>query len=1219
MLDRDQRAVLEHQGGPLLVLAGPGAGKTTTIVEAVVDRIERRGVDPERVLILTFSRKAAEDLRQRVTARMRRTTRTPLALTFHSYAYALLRREAVMEGRQPPRLLTGPEQLLEIRRLLHGELEEGAPFWPESLREALKTRGFAEELRDFLARAGERGLEAERLVELGRQYGRADWVAAGRFSQRYQERFDLDPELSLDYAELIRAAAALLADPSVRHRERSAYDVVFVDEYQDTDPAQEHLLRHLAGDGRDLIAVGDPDQSIYGFRGADVHGILRFPERFRDRAGRPAPVVALRVSRRSGEDLLAASRRVAARLPAAPAPQPPAASPDPWTVPTGPTPPPNPPTASPGSSPSDTPAASPGSSASGTPAAQRTWERPDRLKARGHRDLVPAPGIDQGEVRVLLADSVSQEAAVVADTLRRAHLIEGLPWHRMAVLVRSAERQVPLLRRALVSAGVPTMVAGDEVPLAQEPGVRPLLTTLRVALTPAALDEAVAEELLTGPFGGTDMLGVRRLRRALKIAENEATQNPGPHPADVEGDGSLSELQGEEILSGPEGAESLSELQGEETVSGSEKAPSGPEGADTLADLAGEETSRTDETSRTEASPFGEARDETTPSAGGVATASAGEAISPGGETNGEAVRHEEEGGHGYRAELPRSSGELLIAALRDARELVRIEPHIAVPAERVAKLIATAREAVRAGGTAEDVIWAVWQASGLAERWTDLSLAGGARGAQADRDLDAVVALFDYAARFVDRMPKAGPEVFLEDLSSQEIPGDTLAERAPDGDAVRVLTAHRAKGLEWDLVIVAGVQEGVWPDIRLKGSLLGIDELVELAEGAPLDFTDATAAALAAKQLAEERRLFYVAATRARKRLVVTAVGGEDADERPSRFLSELMPGAVEEATVDDHARWLNLSALVADLRSVVTDASQPETMRKKAAEHLARLARQGVRGAHPSEWYALTELSDDRPLSWPDGIVRISPSSVESFTKCGLRWLLETAVGAAGTSSAQGLGTVVHALAVLATEDLASEELLGKRLDDIWTELDFGGVWFNRKQRRVAEQMIARFMRWQEDNGRTLVATEESFVATVSEGVQIKGRVDRVERDEDGRAFIIDLKTGTSKPRPDELDRHPQLGVYQLAVLLDAFKRHGLSEPGGAALVQVGKAAGKDAKEQAQPPLDQADNWARDMVDTVAVGMSGPFFQAKVNDGCRTCAARASCPVNDNGGQVC
>ena len=136
--------------------------------------------------------------------------------------------------------------------------------------------------------------------------------------------------------------------------------------------------------------------------------------------------------------------------------------------------------------------------------------------------------IDPGEVRVLLADSTSQEAAVVADTLRRAHLIDGVPWHRMAVLVRSASRQVPLLRRALVSAGVPIMVAGDEVPLAQEPGVRPLLTILKVALEPSALDEGVAEELLTGPFGGTDMLGVRRLRRALKIAENEAAHAPEP-------------------------------------------------------------------------------------------------------------------------------------------------------------------------------------------------------------------------------------------------------------------------------------------------------------------------------------------------------------------------------------------------------------------------------------------------------------------------------------------------------------------------------------------------------------------------------------------------------------------------------------------------------------------------------------------------------------------
>ncbi|MDA0641457.1 UvrD-helicase domain-containing protein, partial [Nonomuraea ferruginea] len=299
MLDEHQRAVVGHPGGPLLVLAGPGTGKTTTIVESVVDRIERRGADPERVLILTFSRKAAEELRRRVTGRLRRTTRTPVAMTFHSYAYALLRRAAVQAGEPPPRLLTGPEQLLEVRRLLHGELEDGALDWPEDLREPLRTRGFAEELRDFLSRAAERGLDGERLRELGRRHGRGDWVAVGRFADRYETRFDLDPERTLDYAELIAEAGRLLADPGVRARERAALDAVFVDEYQDTDPAQEFLLQQLAGDGRDLVAVGDPDQSIYGFRGADVHGILGFPQRFRTLDGRDAPIVALRVCRRS--------------------------------------------------------------------------------------------------------------------------------------------------------------------------------------------------------------------------------------------------------------------------------------------------------------------------------------------------------------------------------------------------------------------------------------------------------------------------------------------------------------------------------------------------------------------------------------------------------------------------------------------------------------------------------------------------------------------------------------------------------------------------------------------------------------------------------------------------------------------------------------------------------------------------------------------------------
>nr|WP_283135717.1 ATP-dependent DNA helicase [Rhizohabitans arisaemae] len=1047
MLDEYQRAVVDHPGGPLLVLAGPGTGKTTTIVETIVDRVENRGVDPDRVLVLTFSRKAAGELRERISARLRRTTRTPLALTFHSYANALLRREAVLSDEMPPRLLSGPEQLLEVRRLLQGELSDGGGYWPERLRPALATRGFAEELRDFLLRAAERGIDGPELVRLGRDWDRDDWEAAGRFSERYYQRFDLDLVPAVDYGELIREAAGLLSDGEVRRRERAAYDVVLVDEYQDTDPAQEYLLRQLAGEGRDLIVVGDPDQSIYGFRGADVNGIMRFPERFRTRDGAEAAVIALRVCRRSGPALLEASRRVARRLP----------------------------------------------------------QGPGR-----HRDIAPFGDGEPGEVRIVVADSVSQEAQVVADALRRAHLLDGVPWSRMVVLVRSATRQIPLLRRALASAGVPVVLAGDEVPLSAEPGVRPLITTLRVAVRPETLDEATAEELLTGPLGGTDAIGVRRLRRALRNAEREAEA-----------------------------------------------------------------------------------------------------------EADGEYVPR-------------RAGGELLVAAVTDPRELLRIEEVVAAPAARIAHLVAGVRDLARQGKGAEELLWALWQESGLAERWTEVSLAGGARGAQADRDLDAVVALFDHVARFVDRLPKAGAGVFLDDLVSREISGDTLAKQAPDGEAVRILSAHKSKGLEWDLVVVAGVQEGVWPDLRLRGSLLGVDELIERSTMPPgdgdLPSEAVSSATLASKMLAEERRLFYVAVTRARSRLLVTAVDGEDTDDRPSRFLTELLPPGTKPEQAEGLSRWLSMNSLVADLRATVADPSGSAPMRRAAAAHLARLARSGVQGAHPDTWYALTPLSDESPLPWPDGVIQISPSTVEGFTKCGLRWLLETAVGAGSGDVVRHLGTVIHAIAVLAATEEPTEEGLFKRLDDIWESLDFGGVWFNRKQRDVAKQMIRRFLAWQAANPRQLVDVEKGFTAELPGAddtqILIKGRVDRVERDEEGRAFIVDLKTGAGKPGQDELTRHPQLGVYQLATELGAFRKRGLTVPGGAALVQVGKAASREgAVEQGQRPLgdDPEPAWARELVETVASGMLGPEFSAMVNDGCRSCAVRGCCPVNEQGGQVC
>ena len=398
----------------------------------------------------------------------------------------------------------------------------------------------------------------------------------------------------------------------------------------------------------------------------------------------------------------------------------------------------------------------------------------------------------------------------------------------------------------------------------------------------------------------------------------------------------------------------------------------------------------------------------------------------------------------------------------------------MAAPARRVAALLEVARQAIAADGTAEDVLWAIWDASGLADRWE--RLAAAEHDPAADRDLDAVLALFEAAARFTDDLPPGSPRLFLDSLAGQEIAGDTIAEQAVREDCVRVLTAHRSKGLEWDVVVVAGVQEEVWPDLRLRGSLLGADELAEAARpdaigldgglapgegGERIAAADVAAAALAARLLAEERRLFYVAVTRARRLLVVTASGGDEQDHRPSRFLAELAGDEIEIQRAGATTRWLSLPALVADLRRTAADTQAPSALRQAAAGQLARLAAAGVRGADPAQWYALTELSDTGPIVPPGERVRLSPSQVESFARCGLRWLLESAAGAGQTDVLRHLGTVIHAAAVLIA-DGAAERAVAQRIDDIWHHLDFGSAWYGSRQRELAERMVRKFLAW-------------------------------------------------------------------------------------------------------------------------------------------------------------
>ncbi|MFF5521330.1 ATP-dependent helicase [Streptomyces coeruleorubidus] len=1091
LLDASQRSVVDHTSGPLLVLAGPGTGKTTTLVESVAERVAR-GHDPERVLVLTFSRRAAVELRDRMALRCG-AARAPRATTFHSFCYALIRAHQDSDlFVEPLRLLSGPEQDVSVRELLAGQVDLerlglAHVRWPDELRACLTTRGFADEVRAVLARTRELGLGPGALDAFARRTGRPDWRAAAAFLAEYLDVLDLQGVI--DYAELVHRAVLLARRPEVAAWLAARYDAVYVDEYQDTDPAQVRLLHALAGGGRTLVAFGDPDQSIYAFRGADVNGILDFPHAFPRVDGRPAPVAVLRTSRRSGAALLAATRLLTQRMP---------------------------------------------------------LTRLPAEKVRAHRELAPVR--DGGRVEAYTYPTPGTELDNIADILRRAHLEDGVSWSEMAVLVRAGSRTVPTVRRALTAAGVPVDVDGDDVPLRHEPAVAPLLTALRAVATAEAgtcgtapaepqdsergtsfadapsaradtseevpsaqpntswLDTETALTLLTSPLASMDAADLRRLGRALRD-EERAAGNPLPPPSDV-----------------------------------------------------------------------------------------------------------------------------LLAQALAEPERLAVHDPAYARGAQRLGALLRKARERLAGGGTAEEALWDLWEGTPWPTRLERAARRGGAAGRNADRDLDAVCALFATAARAEERTGGRGALNFLEEIEAEDIAADTLTRRAVRPDAVRLMTAHRSKGLEWRLVVVAGVQEGLWPDLRRRGSLLEADRIGRDGLAEPL-----TPGAL----LAEERRLFYVAATRARERLVVTAVKAPaDDGDQPSRFLTEL--GVEPKDVTGRPRRPLSVAALVAELRATTVDPRVSDALREAAARRLARLAaladedgRPLVPSAHPYRWWGMFEPTESKvPLRDRDQPVVLSGSALDQLANtCALQWFLGREVKAdAPATAAQGFGNVVHVLA----DEVASERtpadlsVLMERLDSVWNALAFDAPWKSDQEKDNARVALERFLKWHvmDRTGRTPVASEHDFDVTLEAGdyqVRIRGQMDRVEADGEGRAYVVDFKTGKQAPTGKEVERHPQLAVYQLAVregAVDDVFDGVRPEPGGAELVHLRQsAAQRDGGEtlpkvQAQEPLE--GEWVGDLLATAAGKVLDERFTPTAGQHCTHCAFRASCSARQEGRHV-
>lgn len=1000
-LDAGQRAVVVlPDDASAAVLGAPGSGKTRTIVEVVADRVLGRGWTTDEVLVLTSSRAAATLMRDRLALRLGVATDGPMARTVPSLAFELVGAAARRAGADPPRLVTGGEQDADIGALLEGHLDTGTgPSWPEPLTpDVRRLRGFRTELRELMARATEFDVPPARLRQLGEATGRPEWIAAADFVDEYLGIVSTARATQLDSAELARFAVAAI-DDAVEGDRVTRLRLVLVDDLQEATESSLAILRALARRGVAIIAFGDPDIAANAFRGGEPDALGRLGSVL----GLPdLHELVLPAAHRHGPALRSLVSSIVERV---------------------------------------------GAAAAGA----------QRKAVPAGSDLIVAGRPPLARIE---AATPARERAAIARVLREEHLLHGVPWERLAVVVRSGDR-APDVARALALAEVPTRLSGGGVALREESATRALLAIVEAGIGRVELDPTTAADLLVGPFGGLDPIGLRRLRVALRVEE-----------------------------------------------------------------VAG----------------------------GGT-----------------------------------RTSGELLAEALAAPGRFATIDTRVARIAERLATTLHALRTAAADGATIEDLLWIAWDRSGRARVWRDQALGAGpgsnVAAAEANRNLDGIVALFASAKRFSERRPDAPAEEFLAELLDSEVPEDVLAPQR-GGAAVLVTTPSGTVGLEFDTVIVAGLQDGAWPNLRPRGSLLSPQRLAAAVAGddTPLDERRLV--------LDDELRMLGLAVSRARDRVVFSAVSNDD--EARSRFFALLPDAPLLESAA---APPLSLRGLTGRLRRELTSQRGDTAGKAAAASALRRLADLGVAGADPAEWHGLLEPTTGEPL-FGDDQVPVSPSRLERFEESPLDWFLETIAGSQPTT-AMSVGTILHWAMETATDP--SAEAIWAAVESRWSELVFESPWLAEYQRRASRVLadgIAAYLQDFRAAGKQLVAAEGRFSFDLDRAT-VNGSIDRVERAADGSVVIVDLKTGSPITQQARIDEHPQLGVYQLAYregLLDEFLAElGEHRGGGAKLLYVKQGTGGKAyREAEQAALDDAGlETFRHRIRQAAIGMAAAQFE--------------------------
>ena len=1259
----------------------PGTGKTHHLTERAL-RYLTDGNDPARLLILAPTRTAATRMRDTIAASSDRSLSVAPTRAWAAYAFDLLKRAQTrglltgVEGNL--KLLSGPEQDVIIGELLanHAEGIAPGPSWPDSLREALPTRGFRHEIRDFFDRMAEYDLTAEDVQALARDYNRPVWAALAQLHTEYRAVRALRAKNAYDPAVLINdACRMLLRNPEFLAEERRRYDLILIDDVQELSPSTYRLLRliaaeeppadaaELAAEHPDVFAAApevimtySDEAVVQGFRGARPDLVRTLPESFPHLAER-----TLTTSYRLPALMMPLLADIRRRLPRY-SRYVPAAETD-------------------GQNGQKPPATF--GRINTTPADEAlTWGAADEpllhLGADGkildpaHYRTAPA-----GVYKYALS-SAQDEANLLAQLLLEDRIYGNRPYRESAIIVRNGA-DVARIRRVLSSNGIPSRTSAALVPVRDEPAVRPFLDALSLLVYARKRGEKALNPAVTG-------------------AGYEA----------------LSPDEAEEIM-----RKSLDDVIAEENRS----------------------------------NPLNGANSAIT-----LLTSRLGGASSMDVRRLRQQLRSVElqTGGH-------RPSDDLLLGALLHPETLPAEGVGRAV--HRIAAVLSAGRKALaRPDSTSTEVLWALWEASGLEKTWVAQTRGAGPEADAAHRNLDAMIGLFEAASRFDEQMRGAGAEQFLDFIDAQDLPMDTLAARGVRQDAVEILTPALAAGQSWRTVYICGLQEGTWPNTTVRGSLLGTGDLVDICDARMRRPAPANPATPAEGEPApparirsypervrdtrhDELRMFAVAATRASTRLVLTAVRNED--EAPGEFFDFVVPTDAEnespEVPITRVRRPATLRSLVAELRRTlvedaltamsaedaelknaagspgseahVPDASAPEApdtaedaLNPETALHpeaaafrfdaasrtLARLARVQAPGASPEQWWGLLPLSSTEPFfahpahDTPENdtdegrrTIALSPSRLETIHNSPLDWLVSAARAEAQTDLSRSLGTLVHAIAeeyptgTLEQLQTALEERIGslgvpaRREDESEEEYRERVPWEAYALYERAKRMILRLSYYYRlhmgDAGWQNLGVEGSFAVRVPVPFDpqgevgeldalLTGRVDRLEEapEKDGtrRFVIVDLKTGKSKPDGAAVANHPQLAAYQIAVeagageqLAERYRAEAAAaesgEPApdarpqeltyesssgrsaGAALMQVGVSDVNDdskARLQVQPALEDNDEWAVDLVQRAAELIAGAQVQTRHREGTHGhgCRLPELCPICTRGRQV-